>query len=137
MKVIKDSYLVSAKYGRLPQQIPTIAIGEEPEMELIPDEWVMYLNGSRLRNPRADALLFLSPIGFEANMERIKDAYITGMPGRGQNRQYWDYYLSNVLGWYDNIETINRDEIRLIRLRAEKKVQTIQELLDRYFPAQS
>lgn len=131
MKIIKDSHLIQAMYGRIPQQIPNLSIGPTPEMETIPDEWVMFLNGNLLRKPRLDAVPYLTRKGFKANEQRIKETYIKGMVGKVQNRADWGYYKSNVLSWFNDIETINKDEIRRIELNANKKIAQLKELLDK------
>ena len=129
MKIYKIAITSQAMYGRIPQQLPYISIGSEPEIINIPNDWVMFLSNKIFRKPRVDAIQFLTLKGFKANEKEIKEAYIKGMPGRGQNRTDWEYYKSNVLSWYEDIKKANQDEITRIKLNANKKITQLESFL--------
>lgn len=130
MKIYEGTLFAQAVYGRSRLQIPTLVIGEpEPKLIEVPDEWIIFLGtGDVLMKPRIDVAPYVSPKGFRDNMREFKEAYIRGMAGRGQNRDDWEYYKSNVLSWYQGIREANEKKI----ISLKKKIRQVRILLTNF-----
>lgn len=108
MKILKRAITSLASEGRITLQIPqydivitedtrAIAYGADhmpdERIEEIPDEWVMVLRGGQRRPAigKEQGYFFLSKEGWDANRQKIKEAFLNAKHQRGTWADFEDH----------------------------------------------
>ena len=119
MKILKGSITALAGEGRARVQIPELALTSRPlEYEEAPDEWFIRLSGNNLITRETTGFLFLSPIGWEANKDKIKAAFEGHCNAVGIDpAKSWNIFEDKIASFYREVEQTNQNKLARPRRR--------------------
>lgn len=92
MDILEDSITCLASEGRMTLQVPELFIGSAPKFITVPDDWFHYLDvGAKPVAGNESGFLYLTTIGYAANKDDIKAAYLKAVQAGGyRGKLTWD-----------------------------------------------
>lgn len=100
MKILTGAITTLASEGRITLQVPQYAIDsdQQAEYEDCPDEWFVFLKGSRPAIGRESGFLHLTRAGFESNESAIRNAFVAAVANghdRGPGCNTWSDFTKH------------------------------------------
>jgi len=120
MIIYKDAITNTARSGRISLQIPEHGIFARRELyetEEVPDEWLVRLR--RYKYPAIgteDGYLFLTRTGWNANKDKIEEAFSTAKFQRGT----WQEFLQHVEYHFKRVEKSTLRRIKFLESKVNK-----------------
>ena len=122
MRIFKDAITTLAAEGRRTLQVPDLVIAippvrlEEVEYEEVPDEWFTRLKRDVPCAGKENGFLYLSRKGYEANKERLKEAFLKAQYKRGT----WEQFEKDAEDHFAKVETARQRKLKLLRAKADE-----------------
>lgn len=124
MRIVKGTITSLAARGDITLQVPDAWIGSAPAMEEVPDEWFMRVKcegkGVRPCVGKESGFLYLSRAGWEANKERIKEAF------EGYNEKMRREYPTHKWQVWADFEAHVEQHFEDMRKAVERKVKALE-----------
>ena len=121
MKIPKDSLTCHPSNGKLTLQIPTYYVGSPPDFEELPDNWFISLKNDRPTTGRELGYTFLTREGYEANKDKIKDAFMSCQHRRGT----WEVFEMEVEEHFEKVKVQTKKRIAFLH----KKIHQLERSL--------
>lgn len=123
MEIIKGSITSLSSRGYITLQIPHYTIGSpgmKVETEEIPDNWVVFLHSNKTPAlGKEQGFTYLTRVGWEANKDKIKEAYENVKCPRGP----WIKFEEHAEQHFDHVKHATKRKIALL----EKKLDQLKE----------
>jgi len=120
MKLIKGSITRLSSQGYITLQIPGYAIGDpgiEIETEEVPDNWIIILHSNKCASVgKEGGFLFLTKTGWEANKDKIKDAYENAKHQRGP----WEKFELHAEEQFKKVEKSTKHKIQFLQKKIDQ-----------------
>ena len=125
MEIIKGSITSLSSRGYITLQIPHYTIGN-PEMKVeteeFPDNWFIFLHSNKTPAVGKElGFTYLTRVGWEANKDKIKEAYENAEYPRGP----WAKFEAHAEEHFKKVEKATTGKIRLL----EKKLKQLKDIM--------
>ena len=129
MEIIKGAITSLSSRGYITLQIPHYTIGKpgmKVETEEVPDNWLVFLHSNKTPSVGKElGFTYLTRVGWEANKDKIKEAYENAKCPRGP----WTKFEAHAEEHFNEVERQTTRKVRLL----EKKLGQLKESMLTWF----
>ena len=121
MKILKGAITSLASEGRITLQIPQYNIGAPgsppSETEEVPDDWIVLLRSNNSPAVGKEyGFYFLTKAGWEANKDKIEDAFLASKWQRGT----WTDFEVYVINHFQKVKEASRKRLAYLEMKVEQ-----------------